>query len=142
LTSIGSFISFLGLFDANPSVSIHLQLLPVPVISAVYLGQFYNSRSLLSYAVFTAGGAACAAWFIVRHFWSIQAVLGDHPVKETSRILMLGVVLALALPGVASAGPKGKVALGALMAAQGLVVCMVEDRLYGHAHEGRQCQRI
>jgi hypothetical protein len=55
---------------------------------------------------------------------------------------MLGVVLALALPGVASAGPKGKVALGVLMAAQGLVVCVVEDRLYGHAHEGRQCQRF
>lgn len=67
---------------------------------------------------------------------TLQAVLGDHPVKDTARVLMLGVTLALALPGAAAAGAPGKQLLGALMVAQGLVVCAVEDRLYGHSHDG------
>eukprot|EP00850_Spirogloea_muscicola_P017425 SM000149S01360 [mRNA] locus=s149:280764:287589:- [translate_table: standard] len=108
-----------------------LKILPAPAIAAVYLAQHATSGTTMSYFVFAAAAALSAAWFVAHSFWNLSDSISQLTVKEICEQLIVGVTLALLMPGAALLAPGlSKPLVGIFLVAQAFLLCRLENRLF------------
>lgn len=98
------------------------QMLPAPAIAAVYLAHYHSNGTISSYFIFAAAAALSVAWFLMHNFYFLSVAVGSVSIKAVCQWLLLGVALALCVPGL-TLFPRAQALAGAVAVAQALLVC-------------------
>ncbi|KAI8462462.1 MAG: hypothetical protein J3K34DRAFT_462917 [Monoraphidium minutum] len=114
------------------AAGVPVEWLPAPLVAAVGLSLYYDSRSVREYGIFVAGALMTAAWFVSHHFWFLDARVGHLRVRTACRLALAALAPALAIPGLVIA-QSGRAAVGVLLFVQAELVCILEEQLYSAA---------
>jgi hypothetical protein len=114
------------------AAGVPFEWLPAPLVAAVGLALYYDSRSVREYAIFVAGALVTGAWFVSHHFWFLDARVGHLRMRTACRLALAALAPALVVPGLVIAG-VGRGAVGVLLFVQAELVCILEEQLYSAA---------
>lgn len=114
------------------AAGVPFEWLPAPLVAAVGLALYYESRSVREYAIFVAGGMLTAVWFVSHNFWFLDVRVGHLRVRTACHLALAALAPALAVPGLVIAR-AGRGAVGALLFVQAELVCILEEQLYSAA---------
>ncbi|GMH37943.1 hypothetical protein BSKO_05827 [Bryopsis sp. KO-2023] len=115
-----------------------LPLMPCPLIGAAGMALYYDSRQLRDYVVFLAGTAAAAIYLFYQHFWFLEVSVGGVSVRGICQLAIAALVVSLIVPGIVLSGVGDgvvKIGLEAFLLIQGLVLSLLEERLYAGEHD-------
>lgn len=111
------------------AAGVPLEWIPAPLVAAVGLALYYDSRSVREYMIFVVGGLLTACWFVAHHFWFLDARVGHLRIHTACRLALAALVPALLVPGLIVA-QAGRPAVGVLLFVQAELVCLLEEQLY------------
>jgi hypothetical protein len=114
------------------AAGIPFEWLPAPLVAAVGLSLYYDSRSVREYGIFVVGGLLTAGWFVAHHFWFLDARVGHLRIRTACQLALAALVPALVVPGLIIAR-SGRAAVGVLLFVQAELVCILEEQLYSAA---------
>jgi hypothetical protein len=110
-----------------------MQFIPVPMISGFCFARFFTRKSLSSYFTFVALGTLMVLWFVVHNYWDLNIWLAAMPLKTLTKYLVLGIMLAMAAPGLTLLPVKFRFTIELGLIGHALLLCYIEDKLFNHA---------
>eukprot|EP00249_Psilotum_nudum_P022608 c28580_g1_i2 orf=3-3230(-) len=122
----------LSAFSGSLVMGFPLKLLPVPLVSAFYISNFFVKRSLFSYFIFAITASMPLTWFVIHNLWFLNTWLAGLSVKDLCKHLIIIAILALAIPGFVLLPPKAHRLAELGLIAQALILCNLENRLYNY----------
>ncbi|XP_057530619.1 uncharacterized protein LOC130809034 [Amaranthus tricolor] len=108
-------------------------LLPLPSVSGFYLARFFLKKSLPSYFAFVVLGSLMVMWFVMHNFWDLNIWLAGMSLKSFCKLIVAGVILAMATPGLALFPPKLKFLIEAALISHALLLCHIENRFFNYS---------
>ncbi|KXZ48748.1 hypothetical protein GPECTOR_25g332 [Gonium pectorale] len=133
VTLAGSFL-LLCTTAGSLAAGVPFPWLPAPLLAACGLSLFYESRSLREYLVFVVGAFLSCLWFVRHHFWFLEIDVSGMRLHTICKLAVAALVPALTVPGLVVARASSAL-VGALLVAQAVMLCIMEDRLYTAGHE-------
>lgn len=111
-------------------VGFPIWLLPLPSVSGFYLARFFIKKSLPSYFAFVVLGSLMVMWFMMHNFWDLNIWLAGMSLKSFCKLIVAGVVLAMATPGLALFPPKLKFLTEAALISHAMLLCHIENLFF------------
>ncbi|KAJ4794973.1 No exine formation 1 [Rhynchospora pubera] len=105
----------------------------LPMIAGFCLAQFFTRKSLSSYFTFVALATLMVLWFVVHNYWDLNIWLAAMPLKTLTKYLVLGIMLAMTVPGLTLLPVKFRFLIELGLIGHALLLCYVEDKLFNHA---------
>lgn len=114
-------------------VGFPIWLLPLPSVSGFYLARFFIKKSLPSYFAFVVLGSLMVMWFMMHNFWDLNIWLAGMSLKSFCKLIVAGVVLAMATPGLALFPPKLKFLTEAALISHAMLLCHIENLFFNYS---------
>ncbi|KMS99436.1 hypothetical protein BVRB_2g045560 [Beta vulgaris subsp. vulgaris] len=114
-------------------VGFPIWLLPLPAASGFYLARFFIKKSLPSYFAFVVLGSLMVMWFVMHNFWDLNIWLAGMSLKSFCKLIVAGVFLAVATPGLALFPPKLKFLTEAALISHAVLLCHIENRFFNYS---------
>lgn len=102
-------------------------------MSGFYLARFLVKKSLPSYFAFLVLGSLMVMWFVMHNFWDLNIWLAGMSLKSFCKLIVAGVVLAMATPGLALFPPKLKFLTEAALISHAVLLCHIENRFFNYS---------
>lgn len=110
-----------------------MQFIPLPMIAGFCFARFFTRKSLSSYFTFVALATLMVLWFVVHNYWDLNIWLAAMPLKTLTKYLVLGIMLAMAVPGLTLLPVKFRFLIELGLISHALLLCYIEDKLFNHA---------
>ena len=72
-------------------------------------------------------------WFVMHNFWDLNIWLAGMSLKSFCKLIVAGVILAMATPGLALFPPKLKFLIEAALISHALLLCHIENRFFNYS---------
>ncbi|KAL9246615.1 hypothetical protein vseg_020130 [Gypsophila vaccaria] len=130
-----AFVTLASLASAAGAIVVGfpIWLLPLPLVSGFYLARFFVKKSLPSYFAFVVLGSLMVMWFVMHNFWDLNIWLAGMSLKSFCKLIVAGVVLAMAIPGLALFPPKLKFLTEVALVSHALILCHIENRFFNYS---------
>ncbi|KAK9675318.1 hypothetical protein RND81_11G000300 [Saponaria officinalis] len=130
-----AFVALASLASAAGAIVVGfpIWLLPLPLVSGFYFARFFVKKSLPSYFAFVVLGSMVVMWFVMHNFWDLNIWLAGMSLKSFCKLIVAGVVLAMAIPGLALFPPKLKFLTEVALISHALILCHIENRFFNYS---------
>lgn len=119
-------------FNFN-TISCLLQFLPLPSVAGFYLARFFTKKSVPSYFAFVVLGSLMVTWFVMHNFWDLNIWMAGMSLKSFCKLVILNVVLALTIPGLALLPSKLQFLTEIGLVSHALLICHIENRFFNYS---------
>ncbi|PRQ37407.1 hypothetical protein RchiOBHm_Chr4g0402251 [Rosa chinensis] len=107
--------------------------LPLPSVAGFYLARFFTKKSVPSYFAFVVLGSLMVTWFEMHNFWDLNIWMAGMSLKSFCKLVILNVVLALTIPGLALLPSKLHFLIEIGLVTQALLLCHIENRFFNYS---------
>nr|ASU91613.1 no exine formation 1 [Tapiscia sinensis] len=114
-------------------VGFPIVFIPLPSVAGFYLARFFTKKSLTSYLAFTVLGSLTVTWFVLHNFWDLNIWLAGMSLKYFCKLIVVNVVLAMAVPGLALLPSKLHFLAEVVLISHALLLCYIENRFFNYS---------
>ncbi|XP_061989600.1 uncharacterized protein LOC133708162 [Rosa rugosa] len=107
--------------------------LPLPSVAGFYLARFFTKKSVPSYFAFVVLGSLMVTWFVMHNFWDLNIWMAGMSLKSFCKLVILNVVLALTIPGLALLPSKLHFLTEIGLVTHALLLSHIENRFFNYS---------
>ncbi|XP_022725442.1 uncharacterized protein LOC111281907 [Durio zibethinus] len=133
--SVLAFTSLAVVVSAAGAIVVGFPILfiPLPSVAGFYLAHFFTKKSLQSYFAFVVLGSLMVMWFVLHNCWDLNIWLAGMSLKSFCKLLVLDVLLAMVVPGLALLPPKLHFLTEVGLISHALLLCYIENRFFSYS---------